>query len=199
MNLCLATGNKNKEAEFAKIISFNKSDIKLLSAKEFGGVPAVDETGETFKENAYLKSIALKIKLPNYVWSLADDSGLSVEILDGKPGVKSARYAGENSSDSENIQKLLYDLKKITSEKVNAKFVCWLCLIGPDDRIRYFMGKCEGSIVSQPSGTNGFGYDPIFQPNGYLKTFSELGSEIKNKISHRANAFTNFMNWHKNY
>lgn len=138
------------------------------------------ETGNSFKENAYLKASVIHAKYK--VNALADDSGLEVEALNYQPGIFSARYAGENASDQENINKLLNLLKNESNRK--ARFVCVLCLI-LHGNIYYFEGVVNGTIAEECRGTHGFGYDPIFIPEGYRHTFAEMSMKEKNRISHR--------------
>lgn len=182
--LILATGNTHKAEEFALLlqgIGFN-----IVSASKCGGMPPVVEDGETFAANAQIKAEALRAIAPTDAWVLADDSGLEVDALDGAPGIFSARYAGSGASDQENLQKLLSSMKQVKNR--SARFRCVLCLIDPEGYLTHYEGISIGTISANPSGTKGFGYDPVFIPEGYNKSFSELGETVKNKISHRAKA-----------
>ena len=146
------------------------------------------ESGESFEENAKLKAIAVSKKMPGLV--IADDSGLEVEVLDGAPGIYSARYAGAKATDKENIDRLLEEVARIGAKRDQrrARFRCVLALARNGQMLGTFEGITDGTIVDQPRGSRGFGYDPIFVPKGFGHTFAELLSEVKNKISHRAKA-----------
>jgi XTP/dITP diphosphohydrolase len=184
--LIIATGNAHKADEFAQLLA--ESDFDVQSAAACGGMPEVNETGTTFAANAELKSRALSLLAPEGAWVLSDDSGLEVDALKGAPGIYSARYAGRQANDLENLEKLLRDLSHVPQAERTARFRCVLSLIGPNDEVHSYDGTCEGHISNQPSGTSGFGYDPIFVPAGYDKSFGELGETIKSQLSHRAKA-----------
>ncbi len=161
--------------------------IRLRSLDEFSDVIEVEETGATFTENAVLK--AKGYALQTGLWALADDSGLEVAALDSAPGIFSARYAGENSTDTEKITKLLKELDKTRDDKRQARFVCAMAISDDKGVIKFTAeGICDGTIALNPSGKYGFGYDPIFIPEGFVQTFGELSGGIKGKISHRAQA-----------
>ncbi len=181
MKFLLSTSNLGKLNEFKQILS--PIGIQVVSTKDINlDMKFPEETGNTFEENAYIKANrAYELSgLP----SIGDDSGLQVDALNGAPGIYSARYAGENASDKEKINKLLYELKDIPEEKRTARFVCAISCVISNEKNFFVKGICEGSIAFNPVGNNGFGYDPIFIcKNG--KTFSELKSDEKNKISHR--------------
>ena len=185
MQLIIATSNIHKveelDALFQGVLPF-----KVCSAMICGGMPLVNEDGETFIENAKKKAIALKHIAPSDAWILADDSGLLVDALDGEPGVYSARYAGEQASDEQNVDKLLKVLQSVPVRQRTARFNCALCLINPDGCIMHFTGVCEGHIAMYASTGAGFGYDSIFIPNGFAHSFAELGNATKSEISHRA-------------
>ena len=185
MKLVLATRNKGKIAEIKEILADFQA-IELLSLADFPDLPKIEETGTTFKENAILKAKTIA-KLTGYL-TLADDSGLTVEYLNGAPGVYSARYAGENATDAENNAKLLKALAGVPWEKRKAAFVCVIALCWPQGECYTCEGRCEGIIALEPKGNYGFGYDPLFYVPAYGKTMAELGPEIKNQISHRAMA-----------
>ena len=184
--IVLATGNEHKTEEFRDLLAGSK--FKVLSAKKYGGMPKVIEDGNTFQTNAYLKAYSLFKQLKKKHWVIADDSGLEVDYLYGAPGIYSARYAGTEASDSENVDKLLKNLKGISESERKASFRCVLCLIDKDGGTYYFEGVCEGFIGRKPRGESGFGYDPIFLPEGYKYSFAELGESIKSELSHRAKA-----------
>lgn len=184
--LIIATGNAHKTEEFAQLLA--ESDFKVQSATACGGMPEVDENGATFAANAELKAQALRELAPKDAWVLSDDSGLEVDALDGAPGIYSARYAGPEASDLDNLEKLLVALSDIPAAERTARFRCVLSLINPDGQVFIFDGTCEGQINDQPSGASGFGYDPVFVPVGYDKSFAELGEAIKGQLSHRAKA-----------
>ncbi len=155
----------------------------VKSAKDFPEIPEVDEDADTFEGNSAKK--ARTFAKATGLWALADDSGLVVDALDGRPGVYSARYA---PTEPERIQKLLAELKDVPAQKRTARFVCVLCLASPAGDERFTRGTCEGAIGVAPKGTHGFGYDPVFElPNG--KTMSELTREEKSALSHRGHAF----------
>ena len=161
--------------------------IELLSLKDFSDVIEVEETGSTFAENAALK--AQNYTLQTGIMSLADDSGLEVTSLNGAPGVFSARYAGENVSDKTGIEKLLEEISQTRNENRAARFVCAMAIANKNGVIIYAAEEfCEGAIAFAPRGSNGFGYDPVFIPAGFNKTFGEISGTIKQKISHRGRA-----------
>ena len=188
MKLILASNNKKKLRELGEILS--DMDVELLSQREAGCDFEVEETGTTFAENAYLKAKA--VADATGLAAVADDSGLMVEALNGEPGVYSARYApgGHEASDKEKYEYLLSKL--VNEEHRAAKFVCSICCIFPDGNIIRTEGECRGEILREPAGEGGFGYDPVFMPQGYDRSMAELGTEVKNRISHRANALREF-------
>ena len=158
----------------------------MFSAKVCGGMPNVIEDGDTFTANARIKALALRAIAPKGSWIVSDDSGLEVDALGGAPGIYSARYAGEGASDMHNLNKLLLKLEEQSAAQRTARFRCVLCLIEPSGGEQFFDGTCEGRIAKAPTGLEGFGYDPVFVPNGYSESFAELGESIKSKLSHRA-------------
>jgi XTP/dITP diphosphohydrolase len=181
--ILIATKNAGKIKELRELLA--DLPVRLKSFGDFPDVADVMETGTTFSENAVLKaqSYALQTKL----WALADDSGLEVVALNGAPGVFSARYAGENASDEDRIEKLLKELENKPERR--ARFVCSMAIADESGKIRFLAeGVCEGRIASSAKGANGFGYDPIFIPDGFSETFGELSGDIKQQISHRARA-----------
>ena len=184
MKLFLATGNQHKVKEMKKIMQ--DADVELLSQADYDGLPEVVEDRETFGGNALKKAR----ELGNYVNlpAIADDSGLVVDALDGKPGVYSARFAGPQATDKENNKKLLKLLAEVPDEKRQAYFTCAMAFVTLDGEEEIVVGNCAGKIARQPQGESGFGYDPLFVPEGYRQSFAQLGVEVKNKISHRAKA-----------
>ena len=188
MKLILASNNNKKLRELGEILS--DMDVELLSQREAGCDFEVEETGTTFAENAYLKAKA--VADATGLAAVADDSGLMVEALNGEPGVYSARYApgGHEASDKEKYEYLLSKLVNV--EHRAAKFVSSICCILPDGSIIRTEGECRGEILREPAGEGGFGYDPVFMPQGYDRSMAELGTEVKNRISHRANALREF-------
>lgn len=185
MKMVLASTNKHKLEEIVKIT--DNFDIQLITLDEVGlGDVEIEENGSTFEENAMIK--ALEICLRTGLPTIADDSGLSVDPLNGEPGVMSARYSGEDKNYDSNNKKLLSELGDLAYEERTARFVTVLALCFPDGRKLTVRGEIEGKIAFSERGTNGFGYDPLFIPEGYDKTFAELTSDEKNTISHRARA-----------
>ena len=180
--LVIATRNKGKTKEIKALLKDFPVNIKNLD--DFGPIPHSEEDGETFDENAYKKaSFAARILgLP----ALADDSGLIVEALDGAPGIHSARYAGENATDEQRYLKLLEDMKGKSNRK--AAFECVISIAAPTGPALTYEARCEGLITTEPAGSNGFGYDPIFFYPPYNKTFAQITGEEKNRISHRGKA-----------
>jgi XTP/dITP diphosphohydrolase len=184
--LLIATNNEGKVVELRKLLSpFN---IELVSAAEYN-LLSPDETGVTFQENAELKAkfYSLATNLP----ALADDSGLCVDALNGEPGVYSARWADGKDFNTaiRKVEQALLDTQKASVINNNAHFICHLTLFWPDGHMENFEGRVDGTLTFPPRGTNGFGFDPIFIPNGYDITFAEMEGDKKNKISHRTQAF----------
>ena len=194
LKIVIATRNSGKISEIQSII--NNSDFKNMVETEtllsYPDIPEIIEDGNTFSENAAKKALTVA-KFTGHV-SIADDSGLEVDALGGAPGVFSARFAGEKATDSENIKKLMALLKDTPSGKRGARFVCVIAIATPSGDVRLAEGDCAGFIAEEVRGTSGFGYDPVFVVPEYGKTFAELGSEIKNKISHRAAALGRISN-----
>ncbi len=182
MKLVIATRNKHKLEEIREI--FRIPELEIVSALDYPDVPDVVEDGTTFEANAIKKAVTLA--KATGLWALADDSGLEVDALNGEPGVYSARYAGEPASYPANNRKLLKALAN--SENRRARFRCVIALSGPDGRTRTVDGRCEGAIGFEERGQNGFGYDPLFIPDGHRQTFAELESGAKHAISHRGRA-----------
>ncbi len=180
-----ASSNAHKIKEIQAIL--NKFDMKVISRDE-AGVPnfEIEEDGQTFEENSYKK--AYEIMKVTGRTTIADDSGLMVDYLGGAPGVYSARFAGEECDDKKNNEKLLKLLKNQVGDDRKAKFVSVITLIFPDGETITARGECSGRIIGAEAGENGFGYDPLFVPDGYCKTFAQLSEDEKNAISHRAKA-----------
>ncbi len=183
--LLLATRNAYKTREFAEILGDEFHVRDLLEAQN---IPEIKETGRTFAENAIAKAVDVSRAVVDLV--VGEDSGLDVDALDGAPGILSARYGGESATARENIDKLLRALAGSDPDQTprSARFRCVLALARDGKLLGTFEGVIEGTIVDPPRGENGFGYDPVFAPDGFDKTFGELPSEIKNQISHRARA-----------
>ena len=184
--LLVSTRNAHKIAEIRAILGAGFS-VRDLSAVP--GMPEVEETGETFEENAALKAVAASELFDG--WVIADDSGLEVDALDGAPGVLSARYAGVQSDDAANNSLLLKNLEAVRGKARSARFRCAIVLAKSGTKLAAFAGSVEGQIIHSPRGSGGFGYDPLFVPDGHCKTFAELGPDIKNSLSHRARALAN--------
>ena len=185
MKLVLATRNEGKVREIGELLK-DQNGVELVSLRSYPDAPDVVEDGKTYEENAIQKASVLAEYTGHL--TIADDSGLAVDALDGAPGVHSARYAGENASDEDRIVKLLDALQDVPDDRRSGRFICAVAIAEPLDQAQVVRGVCEGRIIRTPRGTAGFGYDPIFVPTGYDKTFAELGDEIKNQISHRAKA-----------
>ncbi|MCY9184771.1 XTP/dITP diphosphatase [Bacillus halotolerans] len=180
----IATHNPGKVKEFKEILEPKGYEVKSLA--EIGFTDEIEETGHTFEENAILKAEAVAKAVNKMV--IADDSGLSVDNLGGRPGVYSARYAGEQKDDQANIDKVLSELKGSEKEQRTARFRCALAVSIPGEETKTVEGHVEGYIAEEPKGEYGFGYDPIFIVKDKDKTMAELTSDEKNKISHRADA-----------
>ena len=185
ITMIAASSNAHKIKEIQSIMS--KFGVKVVSRKE-AGVPEfeIEEDGETFEENSLKKAEAI-MKATGKL-TVADDSGLMVDYLGGAPGVYSARFAGEECDDDKNNEKLLKHLEGLPAEDRKAKFVSVITLMFPDGNTIVARGECPGRIIETPTGENGFGYDPLFVPDGLSKTFAQLSDKEKNSISHRARA-----------
>ena len=184
MKLLIATNNAGKVREFKELLRGIYDEV--VSLKDEGIQADVVEDGKTFLENARKKAGELSKLVDCDV--LADDSGLCVDGLDGAPGIYSARYAGEPSDDKKNNQKLILEIQGLSKEQRKARFVCALSLYRGGKELLYATGECEGRMIDEERGNNGFGYDPLFYVEEYGKTFAQLDAEIKNQISHRARA-----------
>ncbi len=183
MDLLIATRNRDKAREFRELLG---DGVRISDLNDHPEIPDIAETGKTFAENAIMKALAVSGECSGLV--LGDDSGLEVDSLGGAPGIYSARYAGEPANDRRNIEKLQDDLANFCNEQRVARFRCVLALAEKGKLLGTFAGEVEGMVIDHARGAGGFGYDPIFVPNGFEQTFAELPAEIKNRISHRANA-----------
>lgn len=182
----IASKNSGKIREIRSILE--ETGYEFFSLIDTPNIPDIEESGSTFEENAFLKAKAVYkiVKIP----VLADDSGLEVDFLGGAPGIYSARYSGTEANDEKNIHKLLAELDNVEFSQRTARFRCVIAMYDGTSE-RSFDGVCEGRIISCKRGNNGFGYDPVFMPNGYNQTFAELSEALKNRISHRARALNN--------
>ncbi len=191
--ILIATTNRGKAGELVEMLGGVGAGVQWLSLNDFANVPEVVEDGATFEENARKK--ALGYAAATGVWTIADDSGLVIDALDGAPGVMSARFSGEPPKGSDrrildhrNMAKVLKLMEGVPAEKRSARFVCNICLAAPDDVLAQTEGKLEGLIATEEAGTNGFGYDPIFFVPALNSTAAQLTSAEKNEISHRGRA-----------
>jgi XTP/dITP diphosphohydrolase len=188
VQLVVATRNKKKIQEIKRILE--GMPVELLTLDDFPGCPEVLEDADSFRGNAMKKASAVAhfTKKP----ALSDDSGLEVYALHGAPGVLSARYAGEDADDRKNLDKLLSEMQDVEENRRGACFVCCIALAFPDGREETFEGRREGRIGRKPRGSNGFGYDPVFYPEGQERTFAEMTSDEKDALSHRGMALREF-------
>lgn len=184
IDLVLASRNKKKLQEMSELLA--ELGINVKSIDEFSQIPEIKETGTTFHENARIKAETVSNMVGKL--ALADDSGLEVDALGGRPGVYSARYAGESASDNDNIDKLLKELENVPFEKRTARFICVIAISHPSLETKFMEGSCEGYIIKQRRGNKGFGYDPVFYYPQMGKTFAELPSIKKAEVSHRGEA-----------
>lgn len=181
MELIFATNNSNKVKE---IQAFTNDEMQILSLAAAGITEEIEEPYHTFKENAWAKAMYVYQKTGKPCF--AEDSGLVVPALDGAPGVLSARYAGVHGDDAANNAKLVHELQYISDRA--AYYIALICLVINEDEVYYFEGKCHGTIGIAPQGTAGFGYDPLFIPEGYQESFGQLGLDVKKSLSHRSKA-----------
>lgn len=189
MEIVLATRNRKKVEEITRITK--GMDISILTIDDFPECPEVQEDGMTFEENAVKK--ALTVARHTGKPALADDSGLEVYALNGAPGTLSARYAGEDANDAKNVEKLLYEMRSVGNRK--ARFVCCIAFAMPGGEANVFCGYAEGSIGTKPEGMGGFGYDPVFYPAGFDRTFAEVSDKEKDSLSHRGKALREFQRY----
>jgi len=193
--IVLASGNAHKAAEFAALAADSGLALDIVSAREAGGMPAVEEDTGTFAGNARKKARALAARLPAGAWVLADDSGLCVDALDGGPGVESAYYAGPAGDAAANLRKLVATLREVPEAGRGAQFRCVLHLIAGERGEQVFEGESAGRLLREPRGGAGFGYDPLFVPERHDRSFAELGEAVKNGISHRSRAWAKLAEW----
>jgi len=184
MKILLATRNRHKTSEFAQLLGpqFQVTDL----TNQFN-LPEIVETGGTLEENAAIKALTVSRVRPKEI-VVADDSGLEVDALGGAPGIYSARFAGEEASDRENVEKLFRELQRLRRPKRSARFRCIIVIARGGKILEAVSGEARGLIADSPRGENGFGYDPIFVAAGFTETFAELPTEVKNRISHRGRA-----------
>ncbi|MDQ8182156.1 RdgB/HAM1 family non-canonical purine NTP pyrophosphatase [Pelagicoccus sp. SDUM812005] len=195
MKLYLATGNAHKIEELRAMLAAAGLAMEVHGPAALGGMPEVVEDQDSFSGNALKKARALATRLPSGACALADDSGLCVDALDGAPGVYSARYAGEGASDAENTDKLLKSLEALGAVDRSAGFQCHLALVSATGEEQIFAGECRGRIIEAKQGEGGFGYDPVFVPDGFSKTFAELSRSEKAGLSHRGKAMEQLVAW----
>jgi XTP/dITP diphosphohydrolase len=184
MKIVIATTNQNKLRELKELL--RGLPVEVLSLRDFPECPAVVEDGKSFAENALKKARA--VCTHTGLVTIADDSGLEVDHLGGRPGIYSARYAGDSANDRENHEKLLRELQGAAPEDRGARFCCVLAIVSPGGKEKVVAGEYRGVIIEEPRGHNGFGYDPVFLDTAFGLTFAEMAAEEKNKISHRARA-----------
>ena len=190
IKILIGTKNEGKIREITRIV--NLPWVQWQTFQEYPDFPDIEETGNTYEENAILKA---KITSDKYSLPvIADDSGLEVDALGGKPGIYSSRFSGEDSNDQKNIEKLLSLLKDVPEEERTTRFRCYAVLFVPEEGILSTEGVCEGKIGFKPEGSKGFGYDPVFIPEDYEKTMAMLSINEKNRISHRSKAFRRLEN-----
>ena len=188
--LLVSTRNAHKVAEIREILG---STFEVLDLSTISGVCEVEETGLTFEENATLKALAVSGHFDG--WVIADDSGLEVDALDGAPGVWSARFSGDGATDASNRALLLEKLEGVRGKERSARFRCVIVLARAGRKFAAFSGSVEGVIINQEKGAGGFGYDPLFVPEGHCETFAQLGADVKNALSHRARALAGLLAW----
>jgi XTP/dITP diphosphohydrolase len=184
LDLVIATRNRKKIEEIQRILE--GMPVTLYTLDDFPGCPEVEEDADTFEGNAKKKAAAVAEYSGKP--AIADDSGLEVYALHGAPGVLSARYAGAGGNDRKNLEKLLFEMRGVEDSERGARFVCCITLAFPDGRVRTFFGFSEGRIGTGPKGFSGFGYDPVFYPQGHTTTFAEMSADEKDGLSHRGRA-----------
>jgi len=186
----VSTRNAHKLVEIRQILG---QSFELLDLSSVPALGEVEETGTTFEENAALKALAASAHFGG--WVLADDSGLEVDALGGAPGVRSARFSGEGATDVTNRALLLEKLAAVPADQRSARFRCVIALARGGEVLAHFSGAVEGAIIQSEKGEGGFGYDPLFVPEGFGETFAELGAETKNRLSHRGRALAGLKSW----
>ncbi len=184
MKLFIATRNRNKVIEVRHPLE--RAGWTVVTLDDYPDFPVVEENGSTFAENAREKARAAAEL--GVGWTMAEDAGLEIDALGGEPGVMSARYCGDGATDGDRMRRVLDRMIAVPDERRTARFRCVMCVIGPDRSEAFFEGICRGRIAHTARGAAGFGYDPIFMPDGYGLTFAELGLDVKHRISHRARA-----------
>lgn len=184
MRIVLATRNQGKIRELARIFADVLPEVELLGTDNFPGLADVEETEDSFEGNSLLKAraVSASTNLP----AIVDDSGLAVDYLGGAPGIYSARYSGAHGDDEANLQKVLAEMSGITNR--GAKFVCAAAFVAPNGYEKVLRAEMAGTLIDSPRGTNGFGYDPIFLPEGFSQTTGEMDAQLKDSISHRGKA-----------
>jgi XTP/dITP diphosphohydrolase len=193
----LASGNSHKLHELQTALESAGLTVRVCGPKGIGGMPEVEETGSTFEANSLLKAEGLGSVGPADGWFLADDSGIEIDALEGRPGVISARYAGAECDDEANNDKVLEEMKEVPEPDRGGRFRCVLALVGEGVE-ETFSGACEGTLLFERRGSGGFGYDPLFLPDESESTFAEISLEEKAKISHRARALVKLVVWLEN-
>ena len=188
--LVIATHNAHKTLEFRALLG---ADWHVEDLSAHPHLHAPEENGSTFEENATIKALAASSELGSEVFVVADDSGLEVDALDGRPGIYSARYAGPGAGDGGNLRKVLDELSGVRGKARSARFRCVLVLARGGEKLIASHGSVEGIMANHPKGSGGFGYDPAFIPDGYCETFGQLPAAVKNTLSHRARALTGLM------
>lgn len=186
--LVIATRNAHKTQEIREMIG---DRFEVVDVTDYADLPEVEETGTTFLENATLKALAISRELDGLV--LSDDSGLEVDALDGRPGVWSSSFGGEEGNHGKNNERMVREMAGIAER--SARFRCVMVLAKGGEVLAHFDGSVEGRILDEPSGAGGFGYDPLFAPEGYDRSFAELGAEVKNGMSHRGRALAKVVAW----
>jgi XTP/dITP diphosphohydrolase len=194
MEIVLATRNKKKAEELNRMLA--GMDIKVTTLNDFADCPEVLEDKDTFEGNAIKK--ALEVAACTGMIAVADDSGIVVDALGGRPGVFSARYAGDNADDAANLKKLLWEMKNIPDGSRSARFICCIAVAYPNGKVVTFEGRVEGSIGYEPKGRMGFGYDPVFYPEGHDRTFAEMSFAEKDSMSHRGKALERLKEYFRN-
>jgi XTP/dITP diphosphohydrolase len=202
MRLHLASGNLHKAAELTAFAKNSATEsggpaIEIVSARAVGGMPDVLEDAGTFVGNARKKAMALRARLPEGSFVVADDSGVCVDALDGGPGVESAYYAGPQGDAAANLLKLAETMRDVPDALRGAHFLCVLLVLAANGDELIFEGVCRGRLLRKPQGGAGFGYDPLFVPDGYEESYAELGEAVKGLISHRARAWARLAEWAK--
>ncbi len=192
--ILIASNNPHKITEIKSVLK-DVNDIQILSPKDLGIDADVVEDGNSLEENALIKAKAIH-KISNLP-CVSDDTGLFVDALNGEPGIYSARYSGESATYADNCNKLLTNLKNTPDENRTARFESVICFYENENKNHFFKGICKGKIIKEPRGENGFGYDPLFMPDGFDRTFAEMPDDDKNKISHRGKALEGFRKFMK--